>query len=201
MAEHATETLDDREAKPQAARDPRPLIEPLELLEHRPLPVGGNAEPGVPDLDPHLAARAPAADQNAAFQRVFQRIGDEVLQEAAHEAAIGADRKRARREAQFQSLGPGERRELDLQRAHEVSDRHVGDFRPCRPGVEPRNVEKSAENLFDRLEREVDVARQVGAIGASGMGRGLGERTRIEPRGVERLQNVMARRGQEARLG
>ena len=97
MAEHAPEPLDDRQAEAEAARRPRALLEPLELLEHQPLLVGGNAEAGVPHFDPHLAADAPpAADQDAALGRVFERVGDEVLQQAAHQPPVGAHDHRRR---------------------------------------------------------------------------------------------------------
>ena len=55
MVEHAAEALDDRKAEAKAAGDPGALVEPPELLEHRALPVGRDAEPGVPHLDPNRA--------------------------------------------------------------------------------------------------------------------------------------------------
>ena len=93
-----------------------------------------------------------------------------------------------------------ERRELDLEHAHEIGDRRVGELRPGRAGVEAGDVEQRAENLLDRLERHVDLAREIGAVVAASS-RALGERARIEAGGVQRLENVVAGRGEEARLG
>ncbi len=104
-------------------------------------------------------------------------------------------------EPELEPLRARHRRELDLEHAHEVGDRDVGDLRPGRPGVEPRNIEQSAENLLDRLQRHVDVAGEIGALLVAPIwDAASAERTGVEPRGVERLQNVVARGGEKARL-
>ena len=73
-----------------------------------------------------------------------------------------ADGEPARDEPQVEPLGAGDRAKLDLQHAQEVDDRHVGDLRPHRAGVEARNVEQGAKDLLDRLQRDIDIARQIG---------------------------------------
>ena len=51
--------------KPDAARDPRALVETMEFLEHR-APLGvRNADAGVVDVDAQPRAAAPATDQHA----------------------------------------------------------------------------------------------------------------------------------------
>ena len=57
MVENLAEALDDRKAEAEAPRHPGALVEPPELLEHHALPVGGNAEARIPDLDPKRAGR------------------------------------------------------------------------------------------------------------------------------------------------
>ena len=64
-------------------------------------------------------------------------------------------------EPKLEPLRAGERRELDLDHPHEIGDRRVGDLRPGRAGVETRDVEQRAEDLLDRLERHVDLAREI----------------------------------------
>ena len=54
----------------------------------------------------------------------------------------------------------GERREFDLDLAHQFVDAEADEFRPHRAGVEPRNVEQRAEDLLHRFERGIDVADQ-----------------------------------------
>ena len=53
-----------------------------------------------------------------------------------------------------------ERRELDLELAHQLVDAEAGDLRPHRAGIEPRDVEQRAEDFLHRLERGIDVARR-----------------------------------------
>ena len=167
MVEHPAQALDDREAEAEAARDPGALIEPLELLEHRPAPVVGDADAGVPHLDPERARPPPAADQHLALERILDGVRHQVLQEAAHQPAIGADGGPGRDEAKVEPFAAGERGELDLEHPHEIGDRNVGDLGPRRARVEARNVEERAEDLLDRLERHVDLAGEVVAVVAA----------------------------------
>ena len=89
-------------------RDPRALIEPLELSEHRALMLGRNAEAGVPDLDPGRAANSTTTDQHSATQRIFKRVRNEVLQQAPHETPIGTNGERGLSEDEIEPLRPGE---------------------------------------------------------------------------------------------
>ena len=79
--EYTRDTLDDRQAKADTARDPCALVEPVEFLKHRAALGVGNADAGVIDFDAKLAAAAPASDQYGTLGRVFDRIGHEVLQQ------------------------------------------------------------------------------------------------------------------------
>ena len=51
VVEHARKPLDDRQAEPEAARDPRALFEAMELLEDLAALDHGNADAGVVDAD------------------------------------------------------------------------------------------------------------------------------------------------------
>ena len=64
-------------------------------------------------------------------------------------------------------------------------------------GVEARDLDQDVEDLLHRLQRGIDVARELG-LGAGDAA--LDQARRVEPRRIERLQNVVARRRQEARL-
>ena len=63
--------------------------------------------------------------------------------------------------AKIKPLRPGDRGELDLQHPHDIGDRDIGDLRPRRAGVEPRNVEQRADDLLDSFERDVDVVGEI----------------------------------------
>src|SRR6202034_1311883 len=102
---------------------------------------------------------------------------------------------------ELEPLRPGERGKLDFERPHEIRDRDVGNFRTRRAGVESRNVEQRADDLLDRLKRDVDIAREILALPGVDLVYAFAQRARVEPCGVERLQNVVAGRGEETRLG
>src|SRR5882672_4328268 len=140
---------------------------------------------------------APAADEHATLGRVLDRVGDEILQQPPQQAPIGPHRERAGHELELQSLLLRERRELDLELAQELVDAEADDFRLHCAGIEPRDVEQRAEYFLDRVERGVDVADKL-RIAAAGLP--LDQAGDVEARGIERLQDVMARRGEEPGL-
>ena len=76
--------------------------------------------------------------------------------------------------------------------------RKLVEFRPHHAGVEPRHVEQRAENFLHRLERGVDIVDQP-AVAAAALA--LDQAGDVEPRCVERLQDVVARRGEELGFG
>ena len=108
------------------------------------------------------------------------------------------DRQRAGHEGQLQPLGAGDRRELDFERAHQVGHLEARDRGRHRAGVEPRDVQQRAEDFLDRLQRVVDVLDQPRILAAAVLP--LDQARDIEPRRVERLQDVVAGGRQEARL-
>ena len=95
-------------------------------------------------------------------------------------------------------LGGGQRREFQLDLPHQIVDAEAGEFGAHRAGVEPRHVEQRAENLLHRLERGVDIVDQPAVVAAA---LALDQAGDVEPRRVERLQDVVARRGEEPGLG
>jgi hypothetical protein len=112
--------LDDRQAKAEAAGDPRALLEAVEFLEDLAALDRRNADTGVVDADLERGAAAAAADQHAPARGIFDRIGDQVLQQPSQQETIRLDGQRARHEHERQILGACDRRELDLQRAHQI---------------------------------------------------------------------------------
>ena len=66
-----------------------------------------------------------------------------------------------------------------------------------RAGVEPRDVQQRAEDFLDRLQRVVDVLDQARILAAA---LALDQARHIEPRRIERLQDVVAGGRQESRL-
>ena len=131
------------------------------------------------------------------MRRVFDGVGDEILQQPPQQPPVRAHRQRARHEDEVETLLTRQRREFDLQPLQQFVDAEVGHFRLHRAGIEPRNVEQRGEYLFDRFERSIDVLHQTGVLAGT---LALDQAGDVEARGVERLQDVVARRGDEARL-
>ena len=197
-AEHARHALDDRKTQAQPARDPGALIEAVEFDEDVALLGFRNADAGVVDVDAQVLAAPPAADQHAPRRRVFDGVGDQVLHQPAQQPAVRAHHQRTRHEGEVEPLGAGQRREFQFDLAHQVVDAEAGEFRAHHAGVEPRHIEQRAENLLHRLERGVDIVDQPAVVAPA---LALDQAGDVEPRRVERLQDVVARRGEEFGLG
>ena len=109
------------------------------------------------------AEEPPAADQDAAFGRVFERVGDEILQQAAHQPPVGADREPGRVEPQVQPLGArsGANSTSSWRKRSATGKSEISGL--VAPASR-REMSSSAKDLLDRLERSVDVARQLRAL-------------------------------------
>src|SRR5215813_14338022 len=169
--------------------------------------VGGNADSGIIDIDAQLGAAAPAPDQHAASQCVLDGVGNEILQQPPQQAPIGPDAERTRHENQVKALAAGKRSEVGLKPEKKLVDSEAHDLGLHRAGVEPGDFEQRRKDVFDGLKRCVDIGderRFAESLACStyrgGKGEALHEARHVEPGGVQRLKNVMARGGEEFRL-
>ena len=169
----------------------------MELLEYLAALQGRNTDAGVVDLDLQRRAVAPAADQHAAVRGIFDGVRDEVLQQPPQQQPVGLHRQRAGHECELQPLGACGGGKFDFQRAHQVGHLEARDRRRHGAGIEPRDVEQRAEDLLDRLEGIVDVFDQPRILAAV---LALDQARDVEPRRVQRLQDVVAGGGQKPRL-
>ena len=90
------------------------------------------------------------------------------------------------------------RRELLQQRIQQVADVEFGDLGAHATGVEARDIEQSFQQLAGRGQRIVDALgepAQIAVLAGAAAQRGV-----EQPRGAERLQQVVARGDDEARL-
>ena len=62
-----------------------------EILEHRFEFFPGNADAGVPDLDPHLGTKAPAAQQQTTVMGVADGAGQQIVQHPKEQVRVAAD--------------------------------------------------------------------------------------------------------------
>ena len=138
------------------------------------------------------------SDHHAALPRVADRVRHQVHQRAAEHTLVGHDHRRRRHVAQRQALALRQRRKLGDQPAQQRAELHVRDLRRDDASIELGDVEQRAEQSVDRLERQLDVLDQtLGVLRQLGLGQGGQE----QPGGVERLQQIVRGRGEEAGLG
>ena len=156
--------------------------------------------PGIHHLDPQARGRRRRTPiSTPPWRRVADRVGQQVHQR----------RGRACRRSVRTTAVVGTRRSSSplrsargansaTSRAQQRAERHVRDLRRHDAGVELGDVEQRAEQSVDRLERQLDVLDQtLGALRQLGLGQGGQE----QPGGVERLQQIVRGRGEEAGLG
>ena len=199
VVEHARDPLHDRQPEAEPARDLGALVEPVKLAEDRALLRLRDAEAGVVDVD----AQAPRARRQPTSTRpcgvYLIGVRDEVLQQPPQQPAVGPHRRAST--ARTSSCKPFSR----ASGANSTSSwrsissmRKLDDLRLHRAGIEPRDVEQRAEDFLDRFERGIDVADELRVLAAA---LALDQAGDVEPRRVERLQDVVACGGEEARLG
>ena len=198
-AEHARHALDDRQAETEPARDLGALIEPVELDEDV-APLGlRDADAGVVDVDAQMLAAPPAADQHAARRRVFDGVGDEILDEPPQQPAVGAHHQRAGHEGEFDAARAGASGANSSSICRISSSmrklRNSGRNAP----VSSRDMSSSAPKISSTASSEASILSTSARVLAAALA--LDQAGDVEPRRVERLQDVVARRGEELGLG
>src|SRR6185312_17314210 len=118
---------------------------------------------------------------------------------AMEHVAVALDGERGWQDAQVEPLALGERRELDAEAREDLVERDIATLGVERAGVEPRDVEQRAQEILDEAQRGVNLGHEL-ERGAGAARLALEERRDIKPRRVQRLQQVVARRGEEPRL-
>ena len=175
-------------------------MQALKFLEHQLLAGQRNAHPRVNHLDAHGFAQAAATDKNAPLSRIFNGIGDEILQHPPQQPPVGAHSQAAGHEGQPQALGSGDGLKFQLKLFKDVINTEMAEFRFHGTGVKTGNFQQRRENFLDSLQRGIDILRQL-QVGVVGFFLALHQRGGIKPRGIQRLQNVMAGGGQKACFG
>src|SRR6266508_1362395 len=136
----------------------------MKLLKNVALIGLRDSEPGIVDVDTHAIGSPTAADDHAAFRRVFDGIGNQVLQQTAQQAAIRLHQQRAGHERQLQAPLTRQRRKFDLELAKNLIDAEVDEFGPHGAAVKSGNVEQRTKYLLDGVERGIDIRRQLSVL-------------------------------------
>ncbi len=191
----------DRQAQAQAARAvARGVADLVELLEDALLLFGRDAGAAVPDLQAPAAALRAQRQQHAALRGVFERIGEQVAHQAFQQrrvavgmrAAIGAHMQR-----QAQALGLGQRGKLFGQARHEGPQRQRLAPRRHHAGIHARDIEQGIEHAVERADRALHALGDGHALGIDDATAQVRE---LQPQGVNRLAQIVAGGGEEARL-
>ena len=197
MLERQGEAPHDGEAEPETLPAVLARLAPLELLKDRVAPLLRDARPGVPHLDgPAVGPRAPA-DQHATAPRVAEPVGDEVLNHAPQEQRVGPHHAPDAEMPELQAApGRGLRLLLD-QRGDEIVDRERLQVRRHHAGVELGEIEQRAQQVLERRQAAVRLIDEARGLPSDIEARQRRER---EPRGVQRLEKVVADRGEDGRF-
>ena len=169
----------------------------MKFLEHERLLFRRDARSRIPHLKLDPAAARPCTENDLAAHGVFDGVREQVLEHATQQPWVGIDDRLRLHDAQFQSLCPCHRLERKFELGHEIAQRDRTDLRLELARVEPRDVEERAQDFFNRIERGIDVLREPHWFGLQ---RALDQTRGVQPRGVERLKQIVARRREEPSL-
>ena len=187
------------EAQPEAlAGACRILLEAMELLEDLAPPLRCDAPSGVDHLEPHPVAAPPAPDDDAPAIRVADRVGDQVLQDARQQHGIAAHHEMRRHHAQSQPLAAAcgwNSASSRCSRGRSATSVTLTSMTPASS----RETSSRESNISSSAHVEswifVDQLARLGLVHA------IVERTDEQSERVQGLAEIVARRGEEARLG
>ena len=131
-------------------------------------------------------------------RRIFDGVGDQVLQQPAQQPAVRSHRERAGDELELESLLPRQRREFDLELAQQLVDAELTISGFMAP-ASSREISSSAPRISSTASSEASILPTSRAVVAASLP--LDQAGDVEPRRVERLQDVVAGGREEARLG
>jgi hypothetical protein len=115
------------------------------------------------------------------------------LQQPAQQAAVGSHHKRAGYKRKVEAFRRRKRGKFKLDLAHQLVDPEACKFGTQGACVEAGHIEQRPENFFDRFERGIDIVNQAAVFAAAAFGKARD----VKPRGIERLQDVVACRRQK----
>ncbi len=170
----------------------------MELVEDLLHVVLGNTGAGIPYLQLHLLTAHAQGQHDASVAGVAQCIGHEVLQYAPQQPTITAYPGAACEHMQTQATAGRYRGVLRGQFTYQHAGVEIGDGRAQAAGIQPRHIQQAVQQLFGRTQRGIDALGQMPLL--VGLRQAVAQRRCKQACRVQRLQHVVADRGQEARL-
>ena len=199
VVEHAPDALDDREPEAEAARHLGALLEALELGEHDPLLRLRNADAGVVDVDAHAGGRGGGSRPAR---------GPAVVYLTALETRFCSSRRSSRRSERTVSEHGTKTSRSPFSRASGANStsswRSSSSMRKLAISglsapVSRREMSSSAPMISSTASSEASTWPASRATSPPRLP--LDQAGDVEPRRVERLQDVVARGREKARLG
>ena len=194
---------------PQFAHDGQPQPEPalafahgvidlMKFVKDRVELIGGDADAGIPHLDPHHRAVVAAAQQDAPLGRgVFDRIGDQIAQHHFDQARIAAQHGRARDHPQCDRLRLGQRLEFGPQPFEQVDDGKGRGADLQHAGLDLVDVEQRIQHPRHRIQQQPKSPDQILRLS---IGDAVQQHVLDQGKRLQRLAQIMARHRQKARF-
>ena len=202
MAEHAADAVDDGQPQPQAAVALQAAGVAAAELEEDLLALGLlDTAAGIGNADFEPLPAAPAAEQDATARRIANGVAEQVAHYPRQQRQVGIDHRRAGHIAQHQAAGRGHLAVLLGQRIEQLGGGERRHIRRQHAGIESRDIHQRAEQRLDVLQRAADMPHQPPRLRRQRwvlelIPQGGGKQARR----VERLQQVVADRGQKLAL-
>ena len=199
MTQKVAQALDDRKPQSQApAALAGGIVDLMVFLEDR-LEFGRrDAQPRVPDLDPQFSRTAAAADQHAAALSVFEGVREQIADHLLEQTRIAPDGKSARHHVQRQTRRLRMIGQFAPEAVEYIAHGELGGFDLDRPDFDLIDVEQGVQHARHRAERFIDPADQLLLLLPSHF---LGQQRLEQGQRLQGLAQIMARRGEKARLG
>src|SRR5690348_4459223 len=112
---------------------------------------------------------------------------------------IAVDDERRRHDAEVEALALRQRGEFYSESVEQLGERELAPLRREGAGIETRDVEQGPEQILDEAQRRINLAYEL-EVGCGLSRLPFEQRRDVEPRRVERLQQIMAGGGKKARL-
>ncbi len=198
MPEQLCRAAHDGQAQPQAlGAVALRIVELDELFEDVAQPARLDADAGIAHFEHHRVLASPRRHQHAAAPGISQRVADQVVEHAREHDFVAAHPRVRCAHAQRQRARLRGGREVPLDARQEGVDGQGLQACLFDAGVQPRDVEDGLEQRFHGLGGLVDALDDVVQALAAGA---LGQQADQQGHRVQRLAQVMAGRGEEARL-
>jgi hypothetical protein len=161
VAQQVREALHDSETETEAlAALARRIVELMKFLEDRLELLFGNADPGVPDLDPQLVAAPSAAEQNLARIGILHRVRQQVADHLLEQAGIAVDAEAARDHTPAETVRRRVKGELRPQVLQHGIDREIDHLSTDNASLELIDVEERVQHARHGAHGLVESADQ-----------------------------------------